>query len=170
MKSKQTTLDNWQTPKASSIAITSTNTKSKKQSHHIIKTQQTTTIQNQLKPHSNNLAQATLFFDDTIHQDTKISCTIHPNFSKYDKWGHTIGQKLERSARIVLRNINTLPKEKNHNKNDILINEIITSQADVYCATEVNVAWQNIPEEDRVTERFKGKLEFAKFVTAYNKA
>ena len=38
----------------------------------------------------------------------------------------------------------------------------------MYCATETNIAWQNIPNEDRIHERFKGKFEFAKFTCSNN--
>ena len=78
--------------------------------------------------------------------------------SKFDTWGHQIEDKDERYIRIAFRNINSLPQDKLHNKNDIFIQEIRESQADIYCVNEVNIAWHNIDQGHNLYERFKGKL------------
>jgi hypothetical protein len=82
----------------------------------------------------------------------------------FNTWGHQIQDKTEEDIRIAFRNINYLPHDKLHNKNDILIQEIRETQVDVYCANEINIAWQNIEAENNLYERFKGKLEFAKYI------
>jgi hypothetical protein len=84
-------------------------------------------------------------------------------------WGHRLPEKDDGIFRLGLRNINSLPLSKNHSKNELFINDIIAGAFDIFCATEVNLAWHNLPYQDRIKERFKGSLEFAKFVTATNK-
>jgi Reverse transcriptase (RNA-dependent DNA polymerase) len=86
----------------------------------------------------------------------------------FNTWGHQIQDKTEEDIRIAFRNINYLPHDKLHNKNDILIQEIRETQVDVYCANEINIAWQNIEAENNLYERFKGKLEFAKYICSNN--
>jgi hypothetical protein len=46
--------------------------------------------------------------------------------------------------------------------------EILEGNFDIFCATEVNVAWSNVPAKDRPTERFRGHSEFSKIVTSNN--
>jgi hypothetical protein len=92
-----------------------------------------------------------------------------PENNQFDMWGDSIKQKGKSVCRLVLRNVNSLPQESNHNKNDMLINELLLLDADVYCANEINIGWQNIELKHRVRERFKGKLEYAKFITSNNK-
>ena len=92
------------------------------------------------------------------------------NDTENQHWGHQFTQKNEDDDfRIVLRNISSLPQDSKNNKNDLLINEIMATQADIYCANEINLAWQHLSNESRLFERFKGKLEFAKYKSSNNK-
>jgi hypothetical protein len=84
-------------------------------------------------------------------------------------WGHNITKKQEGIFRLGLRNINTLPTKKNHSKNTAFLQDIIDGELDIMCATEINLAWQNVNPEDKIQERFRGGLEFAKYVVSNNK-
>ena len=166
MRERQTTLDSWKRPQASN-PMTIPTTKTSNQP--FIESSAVHTIATHSMPIPTNNTMIQTSIRSSIPNEKNIPEIQHMSNSKYDIWGHSFGPKLENTTRIVLRNISSLPKEKTHNKNDILINEIIQSQADVYCATEINVAWQNIPAEQRIYERFKGKLEFAKYTYSNNK-
>jgi hypothetical protein len=95
-----------------------------------------------------------------------ISTQARTNTNK--GWGHKFHKKLEGHFRIGLCNINSLPIYKKHSKNDLLIQDIEDGEFDVFCLTEINVAWHNIINDDRIAERFRGKLEFAKYITSHN--
>ena len=164
MTTLQMTLDKWTNSKASTNQsnITTSNQPTEPHSH----SDETVQV---IQPPTRQIKQPYLIQTCLSTTTTTIRPDRSSLNSKYDIWGHAFGPKIENSTRIVLRNISSLPKDKIHNKNDILINEIMQCQADIYCATETNIAWQNIPAEDRVYERFKGKLEFAKYTSANNK-
>jgi hypothetical protein len=40
---------------------------------------------------------------------------------------------------------------------------------DVFCATEINIAWQNLPVANMLHERFRRHFEFAKSIASNNK-
>jgi hypothetical protein len=82
--------------------------------------------------------------------------------------GPQITTKKEGHFRIGLRNINSLPIYKKHSKNDFFIQDIEEGDFDVFCSTEINVAWHNLTVTDRIQERFRRKLEFAKYITSHN--
>jgi hypothetical protein len=69
---------------------------------------------------------------------------------------------------IGLRNVNSLPTKATQSENDILLNDIMEGQFFIFCATEVNLAWNNLRAADNLKERFKGKLEFAHYVSSNN--
>jgi hypothetical protein len=83
-------------------------------------------------------------------------------------WGHQIHKKLDSMCRIGVRNINSLPIKSNHSKNAFILKDIEEGEFDVFCTTEVNIAWHNVEAVDKVNERFRGKLEFAKYTTSHN--
>jgi hypothetical protein len=85
------------------------------------------------------------------------------------RWGHELRNKEENHFRIGLRNINSIPTYSKHSKNELMIKDIIDGDFDVFCLTETNVAWHNIPSNDQPSNRFRGKLEFAKYITSNNK-
>ncbi len=91
--------------------------------------------------------------------------------TKFDQpWGHPIPETKSDSAfRIGFRNINSLPIQATDVKNDLIMRDIRQYSFDVFGFSETNLAWQNLPQRDRVYDRFKGKLEFSKFVFANNK-
>jgi hypothetical protein len=84
-------------------------------------------------------------------------------------WGHQMPSKKEGHLRLGLRNINSLPINSSHSKNSIFTAEIMDGNFDIFCATEVNVAWSNLSEKDKCSERFRGHFEFAKIITSNNK-
>jgi hypothetical protein len=67
-----------------------------------------------------------------------------------------------------LRNIASLPTVASHSKKSIFILDIINGNFDIFCATKVNVAWHNVKERDSISERFRGQLEFSKFIYSNN--
>ena len=77
--------------------------------------------------------------------------------------------KSDSTFRVGFRNINSLPMQATDIKNDIIIRDIRQYNFDVFGMAETNVAWQHVPQRDRVYDRFKGKLEFSKFVSSNNK-
>jgi hypothetical protein len=83
-------------------------------------------------------------------------------------WGHKLPKKYDDILRIGLRNVNSLPIKKSHCKNTEYINDIQEGNFDCFCGTEVNIAWHNMDQADKVKERFKGCFEFAKHVTSHN--
>jgi hypothetical protein len=115
-------------------------------------------------------SQTTLNHDisQTAKQTIQLTLT-NPTQHQCTFWGHKLPEKSEGTLRIGLRNLNSLPIKKNHSKNQAFIQDIIDGQLDIMCATEVNVAWHNIPYEDRVHERFRDNLEFAKYVATNNR-
>jgi hypothetical protein len=102
---------------------------------------------------------------------TLIQQTIHkPYLNKTDKaWGHNMPPKGEHIFRVGLRNINSLPLLSAHSKNAIFTSDILQGQYDVFCATETNIAWNNVPIQDRLNERFRGHFEFSNMITSHNK-
>jgi hypothetical protein len=113
--------------------------------------------------------------DTTVNHDTNkqihlIQQQLLSTKQKIDThWGHQIISKKDGIFRIGLRNVNSLPIKGNHNKNTALIQDIMEGELDILCATEINVAWQNVSAEDKLYERFRGSLEFSKFVSSNNK-
>ncbi len=86
------------------------------------------------------------------------------------KWGHPLpAEKSESTFRIGFRNINSLPQQSTDIKNDMIIRPVRQYEFDVFGFVETNLAWQNLHQRDRVYDRFKGKLEFSKFVSSNNK-
>jgi hypothetical protein len=102
---------------------------------------------------------------------TFIQQSINPNvtITKNDIWGHCLPKKTDGILRIGVKNINSLPLSSTHNKNDLFINDIMEGEMDIFCATEINICWKNIPHHHQIKERFQGKLEMAKYVPSYNK-
>jgi hypothetical protein len=84
-------------------------------------------------------------------------------------WGHQRPIKGDNVLRIGLKNINSLPLQSSHSKNTILTSDIISGNFDLFCATEINLAWHNVPTNLRVKEHFRGHFEFAKIITSNNK-
>jgi hypothetical protein len=125
----------------------------------------------QIQTDSQNNNQDTTRTSTFVEQNIRLGLNItsQPEQTSFDHWGNTIGQKKENVVRIVFKNINSLPQEKSHNKNEILFSEIIESNADVYCAAEVNIAWQNIDARNSLYERCQGKFEFSKSIYANNR-
>jgi Reverse transcriptase (RNA-dependent DNA polymerase) len=107
----------------------------------------------------------------TSRPSTQVRLDINTNdLCEHQHWGHKFVPKDEETEfRLILRNISSLPQDSKHNKNDLFINEIISTQADIYCANEINLAWQHLSTDSKLFERFKGKLEFAKYVSSNNK-
>ena len=188
MKNKQSTLDNWRHPGTNNTIQPPQSNNSSNQTPNINAptgidenagppVTQTDTDTNTHSANNrrnqrqrSNLQQTTFSFGQADN-----SRTIGPHLSlptaqfRFDIWGHEMKDKNEDNIRIVLRNISSLPQVGHHNKNDLLLNEILSCQADVYCATEINVAWQNIDHKHNIHERYRGKFEFAKIVPANNK-
>jgi hypothetical protein len=50
----------------------------------------------------------------------------------------------------------------------MLIKDVIDGDFDIFCLTETNVAWYNVPSSDQPTNRFRGKLKFSKYITSHN--
>jgi hypothetical protein len=140
MSQKQATLTKWRTSAGQSI----------NNSHRIIQ----------------NESQSDTYLKKNFLQQ-KLTNTL--NNTTDQRWGHKMPIKTNSTFRIGLRNINSLPVMSSHSKNHIFTNDIREGEFDVFCATEVNVAWQNVPEQDRIQERFRGHLEFAKYVYSNNK-
>jgi hypothetical protein len=84
-------------------------------------------------------------------------------------WGHQRPINKEKVLRIGLKNINSLPLQSSHSKNTILTSDIISGNFDIFCATEVNLAWHNVTTNLKVNEHFRGHFEFAKIITSINK-
>jgi hypothetical protein len=98
-----------------------------------------------------------------------IQQSIHCNRVNSDShWGHKLPKKCEDILRIGLQNVNSLPIKKSHCKNEEYINDIHQGKFDIFCATEINIAWHNMENEHNLKERFKGCLEFAKYVTSHS--
>jgi hypothetical protein len=106
--------------------------------------------------------QSTLLNQDTDN-NTKTS-TEHAFFQRridrtsLDKtrkhWGHELIPKIEGLLRLGVRNVNSLPIRTNHYKNDAYMRDLIEGNFDVFCGTEINIAWHNISSLDKVYERF----------------
>jgi hypothetical protein len=107
--------------------------------------------------------------DISIHDPPQLfqQKLCNPATDNKDKpWGHKITEKGDNIFRIGLQNINSLPLSAKHSKNELFTSEITNGQFDVYCATEVNIAWQNVPVEDKIQERFRGHFEFSNIITS----
>jgi hypothetical protein len=100
-----------------------------------------------------------------IQQSINPTATTNNN----NHWGHRLGQKLPGTFRVGLRNINSLPTYTRHSKNNLLIQNIEEGGFDVFCATEIYVGWHNVSSEEYPANRFRGKLELAKYTTSNNK-
>ena len=103
-----------------------------------------------------------------------IQQSLYPsdsNPTQFDShWGHHLPiEKSDSAFRIGFRNINSLPVQATDIKNDLVIQDIREYNFDVFGLAETNLAWQNLPQRDRVYDRFKNKLEFSKFVSSNNK-
>jgi Reverse transcriptase (RNA-dependent DNA polymerase) len=171
MKSHQTTLGAWRTPTSnapSATLPTTTNRQDPNQENfnrnRDIPIEQTK-VNHQLR--QSEITRWSTEQNNRVTRDSKEN--EHQYDDRYNKWGDDLTDKQENEIRITLRNISSLPQVAVHNKNDILLSELAASQADIYCATEINLAWQNLAQENSLQERFRGKMEFAKFVSANNK-
>jgi hypothetical protein len=84
-------------------------------------------------------------------------------------WGNALSTKQQGVFRLGFRNINSLPVHKSDQKNLKLISDIKETGIDCMGIAEINLAWQNLPYIDHLHERFRGSLEFAKFISANNR-
>jgi hypothetical protein len=83
--------------------------------------------------------------DSQLHRNT-TNTTDQPNHNRklqqqviniegknqFDIWGHELYEKNDNVIRIAFRNMNSLPQDKAHNKNNIFLHEIRQTQADIY--------------------------------------
>jgi hypothetical protein len=110
---------------------------------------------------TNTLRQQTLEMGQTISR-------LGRDEQGDDRWGHELSNKHEGTFRFGFRNLNSLPTQGSKQKNKQLIQDILKAQVDCFGATEVNLAWHNLPFTDQLHERFKGSLEFAHYMAAHN--
>jgi hypothetical protein len=168
MSHRQATLDEWRRPvRQEQIASSQINNTLPRQRYLNTPTNYRT-YDIEVQDQSNNSANTIRY---NCNQPILLQQHINPTFNTIsDKlWGHHMPQKMENTVRIGLRNINSLPLKSTHSKNDIFIQDIMNGQFDIFCATEVNLAWQNLDGNNKLYERFRGKLEFCKYITSNNK-
>jgi Reverse transcriptase (RNA-dependent DNA polymerase) len=92
------------------------------------------------------------------------------NLTTDEEWGDKYDDsKGDDIFRIGFRNINGLPLDSTHLKNYELMSDIRKGNFDAFSITETNVAWHILNESDRLSERLRGKLEFIRFSSSYNK-
>jgi hypothetical protein len=145
MNTKQTTLQDWRIAMGQDI----------NQSHNKSKVNKIMIQNNQEVTISKNLVQ---------QQIPNISTEFSETY-----WGHQMPPKIEGIIRLGLRNVNSLPIQKVHSKNEQFIRDVFEGNFDIFCCTETNVAWHNITGQDTASERFRGRFEMAKIVTANNR-
>jgi hypothetical protein len=148
---------------------------SSKQQSQLNSTNQPAHSNDNIQTQNNPYSKRTQRYTDTENQQlsrptNKLRQSLIHDATKNgsDIWGHIMPPKTDGIIRIGVQNINSLPVNKTHSKNDIFIQEINNNAFDVFCATEINVSWTNLEPSDKLQERFRGKLEFAKFVSSHN--
>jgi hypothetical protein len=158
MTTKQTTLLNW---RKTAGGIHQSGQKETRNANDVNQNKQINNNQ-QVKPTAvniNNRGNSRLIQQSIDGKNTNTNL---------DVWGHCMPKKTDGVIRIGLKNINSLPLNPSHSKNDSFINDIVKGVFDIFCATEINIAWKNISNQSQIAERFRGKLEFAKYITSYN--
>lgn len=97
--------------------------------------------------------------------------TLRTRLIKHDdEWGDPFNHNKDDDVfRIGLRNINGLPIDASHMKNYEIFSDIRTGKFDVFGITETNLAWHTLTESDRINERIRGKLEFMRYSSSYNR-
>jgi hypothetical protein len=105
----------------------------------------TTTNENEIIQQPMHTNQESRTIPLLIQQSIVPTTTINSNTF----WGHQLTAKATGSFRLGLRNINSLPVYGNHSKNEFFIRDIQNGEFDIFCATEINVAWHNIPSAEQ---------------------
>ena len=80
----------------------------------------------------------------------------------------TIQKKEENILRIMYLNINGIPKNKNHPKNELILNTLKSYDADIFGLTETNLNWQTLDQSHHWRERTTGVWENSHTTIAYN--
>ena len=66
-------------------------------------------------------------------------------------------------------NINGLPKNKNHPKNNLIYQTLLNHKADIFGLTETNLKWSTLDQEHTWKERTTGIWESSHSILSYNR-
>jgi hypothetical protein len=83
-------------------------------------------------------------------------------------WGDPLQSKASDCLRVAFRNIHFLPHNSRNSRNEELLFDVQVGNFDIIGLAEPNVAWNLLPDEDRLRSRFKEYWEACHISASHN--
>lgn len=83
--------------------------------------------------------------------------------------GDQLHAKKSKIVRLAFRNIDHLPENRNAPKNAGIVRDIYDAELDIMGISEVNLAWQNVSQYDRLEKHFRKNFQYSKFTSSNNR-